>query len=356
MALASIVNPLQKVMDVNLMPTIKDIASLTGYSITTVSRALNGYDDVNEQTKAKIEAAAEKIGYVPNILAQTLVMQKSKTVGILVNELKRESGKDNFVFEMLCGVSDALAESDYEFVLLSTSTAKQKNKTFTQLCEERQLAGVIIQGLKNDDQYLEEIVNSNVPCVLIDIPIVNETTRYVMSNQIDSIKDAIKYLQHLGHSEIAYMNGSEDAHVSMIREQGYRDALKEINIPVLEKYIINGQYDEDIARKVATSFLINNPEVTSIFCASDVMAIGVLYAAKDLRIKIPEQLSVIGFDNIMLARYTTPSLTTISQSPYNMATCSTQLLTGMIEGEQGEKTFEILDSELVIRESTTFCC
>ena len=336
------------------MPTIKDIANLTGYSITTVSRALNDYDDVNEQTKEKIETVAEKIGYVPNILAQTLVTQKSKTIGILVNELKREGAKDNFVFEMLCGVSDALAESDYEFVLLSTSTAKQKNKTFTQLCEERQLAGVIIQGLKSDDKYLAEIIDSNVPCVLIDIPIANETTRYVMSNQIDSIKDAIKYLQRLGHRAIAYMNGSEDAHVSMLREQGYLDALKEIDIPIMEHYVINGQYDEDIARKVATSFLINNPEVTAIFCASDVMAIGVLKAAKDLGIKIPEQLSVIGFDDIMLARYTTPPLTTISQSPYNMATCSTQLLTGMIEGKQEKATFKILDSELVIRESTTF--
>ena len=336
------------------MPTIKDIASLTGFSVTTVSRALNGYDDVNEQTKEKIETAAEEIGYVPNILAQNLVMQTSKTVGILVNELKRESAKDNFVFEMLCGVSDALTESDFEFVLLSTSTAKQKNKTFKQLCEERQLAGVIIQGLKSDDQYLKEIARSNVPCVLIDIPITNETTRYVMSNQVESIKDAIKYLQHLGHSEIAYMNGSEDAHVSALRKQGYLDALKETDVPAKENYIINGQYDEDVAKKVATSFLINNPEVTALFCASDVMAIGVLSAAKDLGIKIPEQLSVIGFDNILLARYTTPPLTTISQSPYNMASCSIQLLTGMIEGKQTKPTFKILDSELIIRESTTF--
>ena len=341
-------------MDVNQMPTIKDIASLTGFSITTVSRALNGHDDVNEQTKEKIEATAEKIGYVPNILAQNLVMKKSKTIGILVNELKRESAKDNFTFEMLCGVNDALADSDYEFVLLSTSTAKQKNKTLKQLCEERQLAGVIIQGLKSDDQYLEEIIDSNVPCVLIDILITNETTRYVTANQTDSIKDAIKYLQRLGHSAIAYMNGSEEAHVSKIRKQGYLDALKEIGIPANEDYIINGQYNEDIAKKVALSFLINNPEVTAIFCASDVMAIGVLNAARELGIKVPDQLSIIGFDNIVLSRYTTPPLTTIAQSPYNMAIESTHLLTSMIEGEQEKTPFKLLNSELIIRESTTF--
>lgn len=336
------------------MPTIKDIASLTGFSVTTVSRALNGYDDVKEQTKEKIEAVAQKIGYVPNILAQNLVMKKSKTIGILVNELKRESAKDNLMFEMLCGVSDALANSDYEFILLSTSTAKQKNKTFKQLCQERQLAGVIIQGLKNDDQYLEEIIDSDIPCVLIDILITNATTRYVTSNQMISIKDAIKYLQRLGHREIAYMNGSEDAHVSTIRKQGYLDALKEINIPVKENHIINGQYDEDIAKKVATSFLINHPEVTAMFCASDVMAIGVLSAARELGIKVPEQLSVIGFDDIMLARYTTPPLTTISQSSYHMAIAGIELLTAMIEGEHEKTPFKILNSELIIRESATF--
>ena len=335
------------------MPTIKDIASLTGFSITTVSRALNGYDDVNEQTKEKIEATALEIGYVPNMLAQNLVMKKSKMIGILINELKRESVKDNFVFEMLCGVSDALNDSDYEFVLISTSTAKQKNKTFKQLCEERQLAGVIIQGLKSDDQYLDEITFSNVPCVLIDIPITNKTTRYVTSNQTKSIKDAIKYLYHLGHKEIAYMNGSEDAFVSSIRKQGFLDALKEIGIPANQHYIINGQYDEEIAKKVTIPFLINNPEVTAIFCASDVMAIGVLSAAFELEIKVPEQLSIIGFDNILLSRYMRPPLTTIAQSPYEMATVGIQLLTTMIEDEQEKTPFILVNSELIIRESTT---
>ena len=341
-------------MDVNEMPTIKDIANLTGFYVTTVSRALNDHDDVNEQTKVKIEATAEEIGYVPNILAQNLVMKKSKTLGILVNELKRESAKDNFTFEMLCGVSDALSDSDYEFVLLSTSTAKQKNKTFKQLCEERQLAGVIIQGLKTDDKYLEEIIESDLPCVLIDILITDETTRYVSSNQTDSIIAAIKYLHRLGHTEIAYMNGSERAHVSKVRKQGYLDALKEIGIPAKENYIINGQYSEEIAKKAALTFLINTPEVTAVFCASDLMAIGVLKAAKELGIKVPEQLSIIGFDDIVLSRYTTPPLTTIAQSPYDMATEGTRLLTAMIEGEQEKTPFKLINSELVIRESTTF--
>lgn len=338
----------------NLVPTIKDIASLTGFSVTTVSRALNDYDDVNEATRKKITDTAAQIGYVPNILAQNLVMKKSKTIGILISGLKRESAKDNLMFEMLCGVSDALADSDYEFVLLSTSTAKQKNKTFKQICEERQLAGVVIQGLKTDDPYLEEITLSAVPTVLIDILATNETTKYVTSDQIKSINDAIKYLHRLGHTEIAYLNGSEDAHVSTIRKQGYLEALKELKLPTHKNYLLNGEFDEDTAKRVAMPFLINHPEVTAIFCASDVMAIGVLSAAKDLGIQVPQQLSVIGFDNIVLSRYTSPPLTTISQSPYRMAITATELLTEMVEESQEKTPFKVLNSELIIRDSTTF--
>lgn len=335
------------------MPTIKDIAALTGFSITTVSRALNGYDDVSQGTREKIEATAKQIGYVPNILAQSLVKKNSKTIGILVNELKRESSKDNLMFEMLCGVSDALKETDYEFVLLSTSTANQKNKTLQQLCQERQLAGLMIQGLKNDDPYLDEIISSTVPSVLIDIMISNETTRYITSNQIGSIKDAIKYLHRLGHKNIAYMTGSEGAHVSNLRKQGYLEALKDIGVEANNGYIINGQFEESIAKRVATPFLINHPEVTAIFCASDIMALGVLSAAKDLKIRVPEQLSIVGFDNIILTQYTTPPLTTISQSPYNMAIEGTKMLRDLIEGDKMVEPYKVLESELLIRGSTS---
>ena len=336
------------------MATIKDIANLTGFSITTVSRALNGYDDVNEKTRNTITNAAKKLNYSPNILAQNLVKKKSKTIGIMVNDLKRESSKDNLMFEMLCGANDALNLLDYEFILLSTTTAKQKNKSFQQICAERQLAGVIIQGLKTEDPYLEEVKNSEIPCVLIDIPISDKKIKYVTSNQIDSIKGAIKYLHRLGHNNIAYVNGSKNAHVSTIRHLGYTEALTELNIQTNPKYIINGEFNENKTKKAITSFLIDHPEVTAIFCASDVMALGVISAAKELGLNIPEQLSIIGFDNILLSSYITPSLTTISQSPYKMAKKAVTLLTDLIEDNKITDPFKTTKNELIIRDSTTF--
>jgi len=334
------------------MPTLKDVAKATGFSVTTVSRALNGYDDVNEETKEIIEKVARKLNYSPNIIAQNLVKKKSKTIGIIVNELKRESAKDNLMFEMLCGVSDALEVLGYEFILISTSTSKQKNQTFEQICSQRQLAGVIIQGLKMNDSYLEEAKVSDIPCVLIDIPVTGKSIKYVTTNQQDSVKDAIKYLYRLNHRYIAYLNGTAGAHVSGVRKLGYEEALKELGLDVNPDYIIQGDFDEEVAKKNVIPFLINHPEVTAIFCASDVMALGALQAVKSLGINVPKQLSIIGFDNILLTEYVTPKLTTIAQSSYDIAKMAVQELIELIENPDTQTTPKIIQNELIIKEST----
>jgi LacI family transcriptional regulator len=332
------------------MTTLKDIAKATGFSITTVSRALNGYLDVSEETKKKINDTANKLGYSPNILARSLVMKQSKTLGFIVTDLKRESTKDNFMFETLCGVSDYLATTGYEFVLLSTTTSKQKNKTYKQICTERQLDGVIIQGLKIEDPYLQEAVQSDVPCVLIDIPAEGKEIGYVTSNQFESSKHAVFYLNRMGHKNIAFVNGAENAHVSKIRKMGYLEALKESHLEIKEEYIVTGDFTEEKAKQSIIPLLLNHPEITAVFCASDVMALGVLQAARELKLKVPEHLSIVGFDNILLSKYVSPALTTVGQFPYKMGKAAAQMLIDLIEGRKDIKTIEI-KNELIVRDS-----
>lgn len=336
------------------MATLKDISNKTGFSITTVSRALNGYYDVNEETRQIIMQAAEDLNYSPNILARNLVNQNSKTIGIIVNDLTQESAKDNFMFLTLCGVSDFLQQSDYEFVLLSTTTIKQKNKTYKQICSERQLAGVIFQGLKLDDPYLLEAQTSEIPCVLIDIPIQGKMIKYVTSNQVESVKHAIRYLHRLNHQKIAYVNGTENAHVSKSRKAGYLEALEELGLEVNPNYIVHGDFTEEGAKKAVLPLLLNAPEITAIFCASDVMALGVLQVTRELGIKVPDQLSIIGFDNILLSEYITPSLTTVAQFPYKMAKEATRMVIDLIEGNDNSNDFVEVKNELIIRQSTSF--
>ncbi|MBA3925101.1 LacI family DNA-binding transcriptional regulator [Listeria rustica] len=333
------------------MATIKDIAKDTGFSVTTVSRALNGYSDVNEETRAIIRASAQKLQYSPNMLAQSLVTKKSKTIGLLVSDLKRESVKDNFVFDVLCGVSEYVATIDYEMILISTTTSKQRNKTFGQVVSERNLDGVVIQGLKKDDPYLTEAVASQLPTVLIDIPIENDSTGYVTSDQEDSVKTAIKYLSRLGHRKIAFMNGHKQAYVSGIRFKAYQDALSEIGIDYDEKLLCYGDFEEEKAYQTALNFLLTTQNVSAIFCASDIMALGVLKAARELQIPVPRELSIIGFDNILLTRYVSPPLSTVAQNPFELGKAAATLVLEIINQTSTEH-HQILHNELIVRESS----
>jgi len=335
------------------MATLKDISKQTGFSVTTVSRALNGYDDVNENTRDIIIKTAQELNYSPNILARSLVTKQSKTIGFLVSDLVIESAKDSFMFNTLCGVSDALSATEYEFVLLSTTISKRRNKTYSQLCVERQLDGVIIQGVKMEDPYLQEVIEGDIPCVVIDTPTTGKNVGSITSNQVESATNAVKYLCRMNHCHIAFVNGASHAHVSKMRRLGYEKALSEEGIEIREHYIVDADFSEEKAKQAIIPILLNNPEITAVFCASDVMALGVLQAANELSINVPNQLSIIGFDNILLSQYVTPPLTTIGQSPYKLGVNAVDMVINFIEGNEYPDLVEI-KNELVIRESVAF--
>ena len=335
------------------MATIKDISKETGFSVTTVSRALNGYNDVNPNTRDIILKAAEKLNYSPNILARSLVTKQSKTIGFLVLDLVIESAKDSFMFKTLCGVADALSSTDYEFVLLCTTISKEQNKTFRQLCAERQLDGMIIQGIKMDDPYIQEVINGDIPCAVIDTPISGKNVGSITSNQVESAANAVKYFCRMNHRHIAFVNGSSHAYVSKMRRLGYEKALLEEGIEIREDYVVDGDFSEEKAKQAIIPILLNNPEITAVFCASDVMALGVLQAANELNLKVPDDLSIIGFDNILLSQYVTPPLTTIGQLPYQLGTCAVDMVIHFIEGKDYPNLVEI-QNQLIIRESVSY--
>ncbi|QFG00482.1 LacI family transcriptional regulator [Psychrobacillus glaciei] len=334
------------------MTTIKDIARAAGVSITTVSRGLNGYSDVSEKTREKIVRIAKELNYSPNTLARSLVMNKSKTFGLLVSGLNQSSAKDNITFDMLAGINKFVGECGYDIILLSTDSTKQREKTYTQLCRERRVDGVIIQGIRTDDPYLREVVESDIPCVLIDIPLTSPTVGYVTTDNIFGAKKAVKHLIQMGHKKIGFINGHDFAFVSQQRLTGYEEALKEANIAIKTEWIGNGEFSEEVAEKVALKLLEAHQEITAIFCASDLMALGVIQAARKLGIDVPNELSIIGFDDIMLASYVTPSLSSIAQNTFQMGYEAGRLLLSIFENE-AESHVVSLGTELMIRESTS---
>jgi len=332
--------------------TIKDVARQAGVSVTTVSRALNGHDDVNPETRRRIQEVADQLGYSPNIAARTLVSKRSRTLGLLLSALTRNSVKDNIVFEMLCGMNDRAAELEYDLVLFNTTPQKQRQKSYKALCKERGVDGVIMMGMRLDDPYLEEMLHASIPCVLIDIPIERKKNiGYVMTDNVQGAMEAVTHLIERGHRHIGMINGHAQAAVSIQRLDGYRQALGRHGIPFADRYVEDGGFSEDGGKDAAYRLLTSCPELTAIFCASDLMALGALQAIRALGKRVPEDISIIGFDNIVAAQYCTPALTTVNQDKYQMGYIAAATLIDMLEGRQVPR-YRKMPAELIVRAST----
>ncbi|MFC7322014.1 LacI family DNA-binding transcriptional regulator [Halobacillus campisalis] len=334
------------------MTTIKHIASQAGVSVTTVSRALNGYSDVNAETRKKIEQVAKELNYSPNSLARSLVKNQSETLGLLVSGFNKESVKDGFTVEVMSGINSYIAETQYDLVLFNTDSSKQRKKTYTQLCKERRVDGVILQGIKTDDPYLEEVMESDIPCVFIDIPVSSKHVGYVSTDNVEGARNAVLHLLELGHRNIGMINGHKQAFVSKERLEGYKQALLEYGISFKDQLVKDGSFGEKEAYRETMSLLKEQPDVTSVFCASDLMAIGAISAAKQLNYCVPEDLSVVGYDDIPLSSYISPSLTTISQDKFALGYNAAEMLVKMLKYQQPPEQC-ILKTELKIRSSTS---
>lgn len=335
-----------------MSPTIKDIAKAAGVSITTVSRALNGYPDVNEKTRSRIKKLAEKMSYRPNAQAQSLVLKKTNTIGVIISELTRDSVKAAFSFEVLCGISDRSSELNYDIILFSTNPNKQMNKTYSDLCRERNVDGVILKGLKTTDPYLREVTDQSMfPSVLIDIPVAGERVGHVTTDNVSGVRDAVRHLIQLGHRNIAFINGYKEAAICADRLSGYMLGLQEADITYDVSKVEDGRFSEEGGAEAIGKILSRHPETTAVVCSSDIMALGVMKELEQMGRVIPDCISVIGFDDISIASYSTPKLTTVRQEKYEMGYQAAQMLIDMIEGRKVKHKI-VLENRLIIREST----
>lgn len=340
------------------MATIKEVAKKANVSIATVSRAFNNSSEINKETKQRIMQIARELSYTPDLSAKRLVKQKSKTIGIIFSGIDYEnhvSDISNMLFDIMCGAFDYSQSIGYDLAVYYTNLEKQKEKSYLEFCCERNIDGVIIQGLGTDDPYFKELVESNIPCVLIDMYARGENIGCVSTDNVQAAIDAVEYLIENNHENIAFMNGHTEAMVSFERYSGYIAALKKNQLDVKRDYIVNGGFEINKAYQEAKKILTTHSEITAIFCASDIMAIGVIKAAKELNIDVPGQLSVIGFDDIPICEYMSPRLTTISQIPYQVGKSAASLLMSIKNKNVVNYTIH-LPYKLVIRDSVRKLC
>jgi len=334
------------------MPTtIREVARRAGVGVATVSRVLNNSGFVSTQSRQSVLQAVSDLNYVPNPTARRLSLGKTFTIAVIVPFFTRPS----FV-ERLRGIDSVLAESDYDMIVFNVETTQRRDKFFTEVPRRDRADGVIIVTLTPTDGQVAVFEESGVPVVLVDsdhprLPSVREDS--VLGGRL-----ATQHLIDLGHRKIAYLSDVLDdvfksAAASARRQTGYQQAMREAGLPLNEAYLKSGRHSREEARRCAAELLTLPDRPTAIFAASDTQAIGVMEAARDLGMRVPEDVSVVGYDDLDIADYL--GLTTVRQSLFESGRRGAELLLHAIEqphrNTRDAPVHELMPLELVVRQS-----
>jgi DNA-binding LacI/PurR family transcriptional regulator len=306
--------------------TIRDVAKRANVGIATVSRVLNNSTSVSKETRKKVLKAIKELDYTPNPIARRLSLGRTLTIGVVLPFLTLPS-----YVERLRGIQNALAETEYDLVLYTAGTPDQKGAYFSRLASKSQVDGLLVISLSPTDKQANRFVEADLPVVLIDARHPKLCSIFV--DDIAGGYLATKHLIELGHTKIAYLSDYIDTPFHFIafrnRYTGYLQALEEAGIPFRPDYHQQGEIGGQEAPQNAKVLLeLPNPP-SAIFAASDTYAIGVLNAAQQLGIKVPDELSVIGFDGIRDAQYL--NLTTIKQPLFDSGVKGVNLLLSLLE-------------------------
>lgn len=329
--------------------TIRDVAKKAGVSISTVSRAFNNYSDINSETREKILKISEELGYVPNIVARSLVSSKNYRLGLLIEDYDLVGLAGQMTFEVVMSFKNEATRQGFETVLLTTTSDMQKSERLDKLFRDKHLDGAFIMGLKMTDEYYNELNEIELPCVLMDIDIKSQMISCIGIDNVKGAFLATEYLIKNGHKNIAFINGSREAFVSYERLDGYNSALNRYGIPFKDSLVEYGGFTDKGAERAVEKLFDESNDITAIFCASDIMAIGAINKLNELGLSIPEDVSVVGFDDIFAASFMSPKVTTIKQDRKKIGENAVNLLLNSINGQKTDRL--LMEPELVIRES-----
>ena len=334
--------------------TIKDIAKICGVGVATVSRALNDHPDINPDTKQKILEVVEQYGFVPNNSARNLKITDSRTIAVLVK------GMTNPFFMKMIGVMEKEIQAKrYSLEVRHVDESTDEVEVALELVKEKKLRGIIFLGglITHSTEKLEKI---GVPFVLSTIPVSEESDGNYSSVSVDDVAESLKIVNFLikcGHKKIAFMGASaEDTSIGKLRLDGYLKALSENGIKPDEKLIWHSDENDDTysmenGYEVMRSKLKKKNDFSAVFAISDTMAIGALKALREAGVRVPEDISVVGYDGIDIGTFVAPTLTTISQPFEEMARKTCEILFDVIRhGAKHRKV--IMEASIVEREST----
>ena len=313
------------------MVSIKDIANACGVSIATVSKALNNHKDVSESTKTMIRETAKKMGYLPNTQARALKTNRTYNLGVLFAE-RAESGLTHSYFAAVLNSFKNEAEANgYDITFISHKIGGN-TLTYYEHCISRNVDGVMVANVDDyDDEGVSELLKSTVPTVTLDYRSDNNPA--VISDNRNGIISLVNYVHEKGHRKIAYIYGDVSA-VTKMRIESYREALIGLNIDVREDYLLKGKYhDPKTTEELASKLVRMSDSPTCIILPDDFSAIGALTAFEKLGMSVPEDISIVGYDGILLSQVLNPKLTTFRQDTDTLGMETARRLIALIKKE-----------------------
>ncbi|MFP4662138.1 MAG: LacI family DNA-binding transcriptional regulator [Halanaerobiales bacterium] len=328
--------------------TMKDIAREIGVSKSTVSRALADDPRVNEDTRQIIRETARRMNYQPHKAAQALANKNTKVIGILFPRLPRTIS-DPFFLEFLQGVGDVAVSNGYSLNLYNEHLDKE-NK-LDEIFHRHNVDGIILTEPKLNDFRIVHLKKEGLPFVFLGNPMGDKDIYWVdTDNQLGAYK-AVDFLINSGHKNIATITGDLDLVAGRYRLQGYKDALQEKGLELKSDLIVNADFTQEGAYRAAKKLLNRSVEVTAIFAANDLMALGVLKALKEFKVKVPGDIALMGYDGVQIGEFIEPPLTTIYHSGKKMGEIAMELLLKNIQGEKVDKRHVLITPELLVRGS-----
>lgn len=325
------------------MATIKDVAKRAGVALSTASYALNGNQKVSASTIEKVLKAARELNYQKNGFASDLKRTKTNTIALILSDM---SGP--YFSELIKGVQEVTASHQYD--LIACSSLGGDRSTATKFLREKRVDGAIILANNVSTQLIEESAREDFPIIVLDRDVQNPFAIHVKVDNRHGAYQATEHLIENGHRSIGYISGPHDSHDNEERFKGFSDALKNYEIPFQSRFKISGNFTRDGGYR-ATKMLIAQQQLPdALFYANDEMAIGGLQAFSEKGIAIPDDVSIVGFDDIQLSEYVNPPLTTVKQPKYEAGALAVHTIFQMLAGEKVDKSFE-LSTEFVKRSS-----
>jgi LacI family transcriptional regulator, galactose operon repressor len=337
--------------------TIRELARLSGVSVGTVSRALNGYPDVGQVTRERIIRLAEELDYTPQAAARTLVTRRSHVVGIFL-----ETGKNHpdiqhpFFHEVLVGIKTGLGAAGYDLLLFASENPGNGYGTHSYLkrCNHHHVDGAVLMGLSADDPEVDRLARSSLPCVSVDVEFQGTHSSWVSSDNFQGAELAVKHLKESGHTRIGHIAGLLETTPGRQRLAGFQRAIERAGLGYFDELVVYGDFYFESGVAAMEKLLALDEPPTAVFTASDMMAMGAMRAVQAAGLSVPDDVAVVGFDDIAIAAMATPSLTTVRQEKARLGELAANtLLRQMEEGANGSIDTNItLPVTLVVREST----